>query len=108
MNFKKSPICFIFIFLIALNAGCTSNLVRVSSVPIGEYKVLAKVQGKACGALILGFIPIRLNGRVARAHQNALSTVSGATKLINVTVSDDWYWWVIGQSYCFTVSGEAI
>ena len=49
-----------------------------------------------------------LNGRVESAYQRALESMPGATALLNVTVSEDWSWWVIGTARCTTLSGDAI
>lgn len=56
----------------------------------------------------LYFIPMGLNSRVERAYNNALDSVPGATALVDVTVKEDWMWWLIGTGRCVTVTGEAI
>lgn len=49
-----------------------------------------------------------LNSRSARAYENALKSVPGATSLINVTYSENWYWWFVGTARSVTVTGDAI
>ena len=49
-----------------------------------------------------------INSRVENAYQNALASVPGATALVDVTMRENWQWWVIGTSRCVTVTGEAI
>jgi hypothetical protein len=45
---------------------------------------------------------------VELAYQRALASVPGSKALINVTMQEDWYWWVIGTARCVTIRGEAI
>jgi hypothetical protein len=49
-----------------------------------------------------------LNSRVENAYVDAISKVPGATSLINVTIKEDWYWWLIGTARCVTLTGEAV
>jgi hypothetical protein len=74
---------------------------------------LGNATGEACGSIgILGtatnFVPMALNSRYERAYRTALASVPGATGLINVTLQEDWAWWVIGTSRCVKVTGVAI
>jgi len=74
---------------------------------------LGKATGSACGShgiLLSGyyFIPMGLNSRDERAYKNAVDSVPGATGLVNVTIQEDWYWWLIGTAHCVKVTGEAI
>lgn len=94
-------------------AGCASGFTTVAPTPPDHYQKLGTTTGSACGSLgILGtstyFIPMTINSRVDRAYNDALSKVSGAKSLANVTMQEDWYWWLLGTTRCVTVSGEAI
>ena len=51
---------------------------------------------------------VRRIGRQERAYADAIRSVPGATGLINVTYSEDWFWWVIGTNRIVTVTGDAI
>lgn len=101
------------VLLISFGAGCSSRLeVIVDSPKVGQES-LGFVSGDACGALILGHpalavIPIALNGRIYRARQEALKKAPGATRLIDVSIDESWFWWILGTSRCTTVSGEAV
>jgi hypothetical protein len=93
--------------------ACVGSPFNVSPKPPERYEVLATATGRACGSMLLldpavYFIPIRLNSRVARAYNRALSAVPEATSLINTTLSETWFWWVIGTARCTTITGEAI
>ena len=93
--------------------GCASGFRTILPQPPEKYERLGPASGSACGSMLIGptaynFIPVMLNSRVARAYQQALESVPGSTALINVTMQEDWYWWVIGTARCVTIQGEAI
>ncbi|MCP5148194.1 MAG: hypothetical protein H6989_07405 [Pseudomonadales bacterium] len=82
-------------------------------MPPEQYQKLGYTSGDACGALLLGdwllaFMPIGLSDRVEDARADAIAKVPGATDLVNVSVKETWYYWLIGTSRCVTISGEAI
>jgi hypothetical protein len=94
-------------------AGCASGFASVAPAPPAEFQKLGAATGTACGTLgVLAtayyFVPMGLNGRVERAYQNALQSVPGATALVNVSMSENWYWALVGTVRCVTISGEAI
>lgn len=96
-----------------LLGGCASGLSTVAPTPPAEYATLGPARGSACGSLgviatAYNFVPMGLNTRVERAYADALGSVPGATSLINVTMQEDWYWWVIGTARCVTITGEAV
>ena len=92
--------------------GCVSTS-SLAPLPPEKYEKLGATSGGSCGVLLLGdyvaaFIPIGLADRVKTAKSNAIAKVPGATDLVDVTIQENWYYWVIGSSRCVTVSGEAI
>ena len=94
-------------------SGCSSKKVTIEKAPPEKYEVLGKATGSASGSLgIAGtayyFIPMGLNSRTERAYVEAVQSVPNATGLINVTYSEDWFWWVIGTNRTVTVTGDAI
>ena len=94
-------------------SGCSSKEVTIEKAPPEKYEVLGKATGSASGSLgALGtayyFIPMGLNSRTERAYVEAVQSVPNATGLINVTYSEDWFWWVIGTNRTVTVTGDAI
>lgn len=96
-----------------LLSGCASGFATVSPQPPEKYEKLGRATGSACGSLMVlatayNFIPVMLNSRVERAYAEAVASVPGATGLVGVTISEDWYWWVLGTARCVTISGEAI
>ncbi len=85
----------------------------VSKAPQENFTKLGNVEGRACGSIFVistayNFIPIMLNSRVQRAYQEAMSKYPDAKTLINVTISEDWYWFVLGTARCTTLKGVAI
>jgi hypothetical protein len=93
--------------------GCASGLTTVAPTPPAEYSRLGSTKGSACGSLGIVatayyFVPMGINDRVERAYKEAVAGVPGATGLVDVTIKEDWYWWVIGTARCVTVTGEAI
>lgn len=94
-------------------SGCSSKEVTIENKQPLKYEVLGKATGTGSGSLGIGptaynFIPIGLNDRSERAYADAIRSVPGATGLINVTYSEDWFWWVIGTNRTVTVTGDAI
>ena len=94
-------------------SGCSSKEVTIENKQPVKYEVLGKATGTGSGSLAaLGtayyFIPLGLNDRQERAYADAIRSVPGATGLINVTYSEDWFWWVIGTNRTVTITGDAI
>lgn len=93
--------------------GCVSGFQTVAPNAPEKFEKLGPATGSACGTLVGGptaynAIPILLNSRVERAYQDALESVPGSNALINVTMQENWFWWVIGSTRCVTIAGEAI
>ena len=110
---KKVSLTMATTFAMVLFAGCSSHNVTIAPEVPENYEVLGKAEGTASGSLGIlstayNFIPMGLNSRTARAYNNAIESVPGATGLINVTYKENWFWWVIGTNRTVTISGEAI
>ena len=112
---KQSISIGILIIFIALITGCSSRYIKIAPTPPEKYEKLGQVTGKASGSLVspgispgYNFIPIRLTSRFQRAYDSALAKAPGATSLINVTIDEYWFWWILGTNQTVTISGEAI
>lgn len=111
---KRKIIATTFIALsLLVFSGCSSKEVTIEQKQPEKYEVLGKATGTGSGSLaVLGtayyFIPLGLNDRTERAYADAIASVPGATGLINVTYSEDWFWWIIGTNRTVTVTGDAI
>ncbi|MDN5128725.1 hypothetical protein [Aliarcobacter butzleri] len=94
-------------------SGCSSKEVTIEQKQPEKYEVLGKAKGTGSGSIGIGptaynFIPLGLNDRQERAYADAIRSVPGAIGLINVTYSEDWFWWIIGTNRTVTVTGDAI
>ncbi len=112
---KEGKVHFIAVFILCavMTTGCASSYSLILPKPPDQYQKLGEAKGEACGSMLIlftayNFIPIDLNERTENAYQRALASVPGATGLINVTLQDHWFWWVIGSTKCVTITGEAI
>jgi hypothetical protein len=113
MHFKRCFTATALLLVALLLGACASGFTKVSPTPPNNYQSLGLTTGKACGSLGIVAtayyaIPMGLNSRVENAYIDALNKVPGATSLTNVTMQEDWFWWLIGTARCVTVSGEAI
>ena len=93
--------------------GCASGFTNVAPAVAASAQRLGPAKGSACGSMLAVatayyFIPAGTNTRVERAYQAALASVPGATQLVDVTVQENWTWWVLGTMRCITISGEAV
>jgi len=110
---KNFPPVLFIVLVTALLFGCSSGRVNITAEPKENYEKLGRVEGSACGMLGLlatayYFVPMGINGRYESAYEEALSKMPGARGLIDVTIREDWYWWVIGTARCVKITGEAI
>jgi hypothetical protein len=99
--------------VVFVSGGCATGFRTIVPNPPEKYEKLGPAIGEACGSMLLGptaynFIPVALNSRVEVAYQRALAGVPGSRALINVSMQEDWYWWVLGTARCVTIKGEAI
>lgn len=96
------------VLLVCLLSGCASDMNTILAKPPANAQKLGHVEGTATGSLLLACIPIGENSRTKQAYANALVKAPGATALTEVTLQEDWYWWVLGSSRVVTISGEAV
>ena len=96
-----------------LQAGCSSRYVMIAPIPPENYEVVGNTEGHTYGMLGIGptaynFVPIMLNSRAQRAYNAALANSPGATTLVNVTLQENWYWWILGSAKSYTISGTGV
>ena len=113
MSGNRRSLCILAVAVSAALAACASGFTTVAPEAPQQYSRLGKATGSACGSLgILStafyFVPMAANSRIQKAYDNAVASVLGATALVDVTIQEDWSWWVIGTARCVTISGEAI
>jgi len=98
----------VFIFGCMAFIGCTSTALLIPTGPPGpDEEVLGPATGKSTGVMLFQFIPINQNDRFQGAYDAALAS-KGATRLINPTIQEKWFWAYILNGYSFTVSGTAV
>lgn len=106
-------ICIIQVLFLLFMSGCSSQMTTIAKCPPAQYEILGKATGKAKGTMLLfdgalTWMPVMLNSRVERAYNQAVCSVPGATGLINVTLQENWCWWLIGSTRSVTITGDAI
>lgn len=94
-------------------AGCASNFTPIAPEPPQNATRLGPATGSACGSLGLlasayYFVPMGLNTRTQNAYQRAVASVPGATGIVDITIKEDWYWWLVGTARCVSITGEAV
>ena len=60
------------------------------------------------GTVTYNIIPIGWQGSTQRAYDEALASVSGANALADVTLEEDWFWWVVGSARTTVLTGQAV
>ena len=97
------------VLLLVVMAGCKGMPTTIDTPPkqAGE-EVVGEAQGTAVGIMLFSLIPIKQNDRFNRAYAAALAAHPGATRLVDVQISENWFWAVILNGYRFTVSGTAV
>jgi hypothetical protein len=113
---KRSKMAILLVFAVvgitALSlSGCAYNVfgtLAPSNVPVSQtgYKVLGPTSGGSCTDIFIG-IPLG-ESSVRAAVKQAISKVSGANALINITVNNTVTNYYIVQTYCVEVHGTAI
>lgn len=88
--------------------ACHSTPLHIPTAPPGpDEEVLGPATGNSTGLMLFQFIPIKQNDRFQAAYNEALSS-KGATRLVNPTISERWFWAWILNGYSFTVTGTAV
>ena len=95
--------------ILLLCTACNSVRVPIAAGPLGpNEKKLGQTFGQDSGVLLFGVIPIGQNSRFEGAYNQAVTKVPGATRLVNATIEEKWFWaWVL-TGYKFRVRGEAV
>lgn len=93
--------------IVFLSCGCSSVPLRTGALPNKEYKVVGRSAGSAGGFMLFQFIPIKHNSKVERAYKEAVTKLNG-DDMINLTISERWYWAYIGDGYRVNMEGDVI
>ncbi len=103
---KKTAI-FTMAICVVILSGCSSVPKRTGAVQGREYDVLGKATGSAGGFMLFQVIPIGHNMKIENAYNNAVNAKNG-DDMINLTISESWYWAYIGNGYKTTIEGDVI
>ena len=92
--------------VLVLNAGCSSNVVRVGPRPAPDATLGQNVEASGCGLLFLDLFPIGVNSRTERAYKNAVGTGSG---LADTQIRNYWFYFpFLGNVLCTTIKGTVV
>ena len=95
--------------MICLVVGCTSTPTQIQTAPVGpNEEVLGQATGSGGGVLLFGFIPIGQNSRFEEAYNEALHVYPGTTRLVDPTITEQWYWALLLGGFLTDVSGTAV
>ena len=99
----------LFFLILVFVFGCASVPLRIENQePKNKnYEVLGEGVGSATGLMLFQFIPIGQNERFRDAYNHAIKSKSG-DDLINVEITETWFWAYILNGYVTTVKGTAI
>jgi hypothetical protein len=99
----------LLVLTLLLAAGCTGTPLRVPTAELQANEVvLGPAHGKATGIMLFQFIPIGQNDRFADAYSRALVSMPGATRLVDITIHENWFWAWILNGYSFHLEGTAV
>jgi hypothetical protein len=113
LKLRPSILVTLLVAITFFAGGCSSKFTNIAPEPPKKFEKLGHVSGTASGSLFIAgtpsnFIPIVLNSRVARAYNNAIESIPGTTGLVDITMEENWVWWVLGSTRSVTITGEAI
>jgi len=97
----------VVLMLAAVLVGCAGHFSRVSAPPLAQPRPAGLTSGSACGMMVLGLVPVRMNSRTVRAYEEA-ARLANASALSDTAISTHWYWAVVGTVHCADVDGTAV
>jgi len=93
--------------------GCTTEFTTIAPDVRPDAERLGHVRGVAHRHILFGtptynIIPLAWSGAVQRAVDRALAQAPGSDALVDVTLEEDWFWWVIGSARTTVLEGDAV
>lgn len=94
--------------LLLVMTACHSTPLVIPTAPVrANEQRLGIGEGSSTGIMLFQFIPINQNDRFVEAYRAALAQ-SGGTRLVDVTITERWFWaWVL-NGYIFHVKGTGV
>lgn len=91
-----------------LTTACVSTPLKFPTAPVGpNEKELGRTEATSTGIMLFGFIPINQNTRFEDAIKEAAAK-AGGTRLVDVTISEQWFWALVLDGFIFKVEGTAV
>ena len=104
---RTSVACLLVALLAVVAIGCQSVPVKLETLKPDTYDVVGPAQGSATGIMLFNLIPIGQNERFEGAYQRAIQS-KGADALIDIELSERWFWAYVLNGYTTTVKGTAV
>ncbi len=99
--------CMIFVF----TYGCSSVPLKIQNNAGNPdqqaYDILGEGEGSATGLMLFNVMPIGQNERFRDAYQHAVES-KGGDELINIEITERWFWAYILNGYSTTIKGTVI
>jgi hypothetical protein len=94
---------------VALASGCTGIPYKLASVEPdpATYEVLGQATARGRGYMVLNVIPVNQNNKIERAIEAAIQS-KGGDELIDISVTESWFWAYVLNSYAVDVEGTVI
>ncbi len=94
---------------LAIAAACSSVPLRIPGAELEAGEVAhGQVTGESTGVMLFQIIPIGQNDRFQEAYERAMLSAPGATRLIDVTIQESWFWAWLLNGYNFKLTGTAV
>lgn len=96
------------VLALPLLAGCSSGPVKIGPQPTSTTRLLGVGHGSGCGLLLFNLVPLGVNGRVEKAHEEAQISV-GKRDVTDTKVRERWYLVpLVGTVLCTDVEETAV
>ena len=91
----------IALFSLIVIVACASDPIRFNQEPTKPIDLSKghQISGESCGFQLLLLIPIKTNGREARAYTELLAKAQGGY-ITDVQVEERWFYGFVGTGYC--------
>ena len=99
----------ILVFGVAIGlTACTGTALQMKNPVLPNETVIGEVSATATGIMLFNIIPIGQNERFVKAYEKALAQAPGATRLADVSISENWFWAYVLNGYKTMVQGKAV
>jgi hypothetical protein len=98
----------IALFSLLICVGCASDPIRFNEAPTKtiDFSKGRHISGEFCGFQLLWLIPIKTNGREARAYTELLAQARG-DYITDIQIEERWFYGFVGTGYCTKLTATA-